>query len=79
MDDARESPSLSLFSSLSNMGANVDFSDPFFKISKRDDLTLYKKSVPLSEENIKKYDLVVVLTNHSDFNLDLIRDSANNC
>ena len=55
------------------MGANVDFSDPFFfKISKTRRFDFDKKSVPLSEENIKKYDLVVMLTNHSDFNLDLI-------
>ena len=49
VDDARESPSLSLFSSLSNMGANVDFSDPFFsKFPKTRRFDFDKKSVPLS-------------------------------
>jgi UDP-N-acetyl-D-glucosamine dehydrogenase len=77
VDDARESPSLDIFSSLLDKGANVEFSDPFFQSFPKTRKYQYNKhSLELSEENIKAFDIVVLLTNHSQYDYELIKDNA---
>jgi len=77
VDDARESPSLHLFSELIKNGCRVDYSDPFFK--KFPETRKYNfdhKNVKLTKENLKKYDLVVVLTAHDAFNFKFILNNS---
>ncbi len=73
IDDMRESPSLKLIELLTEYGAEVDYNDPYvpslFPMRKYD----YKmKSVELTEENIKKYDLILLSTDHSDYDYAFI-------
>jgi len=78
VDDLRESPSLKLYEIFSSKGANVDYSDPYFP--ELPELRKYKlniKSVDLTEENLKNYDLVVLSTDHDTFDYDFILNNSN--
>lgn len=77
IDDMRESPSVFVMEQLRDWGALVDYSDPnvpvFPKMREHKfDLT----SVPLSAETIASYDAVVLLTDHSGFDYQVIRKSS---
>jgi len=77
VDDTRESPSLTIIDILINKGANVQFSDPFLSNSPKTrkfnfDLT----SIELTEKNIRSYDIVILLTDHDNFDYKLIQKHA---
>jgi len=52
----------------------VDYSDPYVSQVSIDDVV--KKSVSLDPATIQEYDLVVMVTNHSDFDYAIIQKSA---
>jgi len=65
IDDMRESPSLKLIEIFGNKGAVVDYNDPY--VSKLPATRKYKfdmESVGLTEDNLRKYDLIVLSTDH---------------
>ncbi len=73
IDDPRESPSFKLMEILIDKGAEVDYNDPF--ISELPSMRMYDvrgKSVELTEENLAKYDCVLVSTDHSVYEFDFI-------
>lgn len=73
VDDVRESPSLELIELLKNKGAKVDYNDPYVPRThkmRRYDLKI--SSVPLTERNLKRYDCIVISTNHSSYDYDFI-------
>ena len=73
--DVRESPSLDVIKLLYEEGAEVDYSDPFVPELHLDRTTL--RSVPLTAENLRRYDCAVVVTDHTCFDYGLIvRESA---
>ena len=77
IDDMRESPSLKLIEIFIEKGAEVDYSDPYIstlpKTRKYDfDMT----SIELSPNTINKYDLVVLSTDHTDFDYKMIIENA---
>ena len=73
--DVRESPSLDVIKLLHEEGAEVDYSDPFVPELHVEHATLH--SVPLTAENLRRYDCAVVVTDHTCFDYDLIvRESA---
>ena len=77
VDDMRESPAVELMDLLSEKGALVEYSDPhvpvFPKLRKhRFDL----KSVELTPETLRRYDLVLLATNHKAFDYALIQRHA---
>jgi len=74
VSDVRESPALDMLRLLENGGAQVDYSDPYVSQLSIDDVV--KKSVPLEPATIQEYDLVVMVTNHSDFDYVMIQKSA---
>jgi UDP-N-acetyl-D-glucosamine dehydrogenase len=74
VSDVRESPALDMIRLLENGGAQVDYSDPYVPELSIDDVT--KESVPLEPATIREYDLVVMATNHSDFDYATIQKSA---
>lgn len=77
IDDTRESPSLKLVELLTEKGAEVDFNDPYIpKTKKMRMYDLKKSSVPLTAETIRKYDCVVVATDHSCYDYDFILKHA---
>lgn len=77
IDDMRESPSLRLIQLFERNGAKVDFNDPYVpKLYKMRKYNYTMKSVHLTAANLKKYDLVVLSTDHTDYDYKLIADSS---
>ncbi|MEW6417640.1 MAG: nucleotide sugar dehydrogenase [Nitrospirota bacterium] len=73
VDDVRESPSLELIEQLRNKGAKVDYNDPYVaRTHKMRHYDLKMSSVPLTEKNLKKYDCVVISTDHSSYDYGFI-------
>ncbi|MCF7958724.1 MAG: nucleotide sugar dehydrogenase [Phycisphaerae bacterium] len=77
IDDVRESPSLELIELLRDKGAKVDYNDPYIpKTHKMRNYNLGMKSKPLSDAMIKKYDVVLIATDHSDYDYKWIVKNA---
>ncbi|MBU0475001.1 MAG: nucleotide sugar dehydrogenase [Bacteroidetes bacterium] len=79
VDDMRESPSLKLIEILREKGAEVDYNDPYIPtLPKTRKYNFKMDSVELTAENIAKYDLVLLSTDHDDYkeHLDLIHKNA---
>jgi UDP-N-acetyl-D-glucosamine dehydrogenase len=77
IDDVRESPSLELIELLRDKGAKVDYNDPYIPAThKQRRYNLKMKSKPLSADMLKKYDVVLISTNHSDYDYDWIVNNS---
>lgn len=76
VDDLRESPSLELIRILKEKGAKVDYNDPFIPvaISHRRGFTM--RSTKLTDKNIKKYDCVLIATDHSSYDYKWIVENS---
>jgi UDP-N-acetyl-D-glucosamine dehydrogenase len=73
IDDVRESPSLKLITLLRGKGAKVDYNDPHVpKTHKMRDYDLKMSSVPLTENNLKRYDCLLISTDHSAYDYPFI-------
>lgn len=73
IDDYRESPVLPILERLSSSGSEWKVVDPYIPVFKfQGDVV---ETVPLTKEGLKEADLILVTTNHSDFNYDLILSS----
>jgi UDP-N-acetyl-D-glucosamine dehydrogenase len=73
VDDVRESPTLKLIEILEDKGAEVDYHDPY--IPKMPHVRKYQyemQSVNLTPENLEKYDVVLISTDHSSYDYDNI-------
>ena len=77
IDDLRESPSLSIIKLLKNDGADVFYSDPYFpKLPKLRNYNYEMVSIEISEFNLKKYDAVILATDHDLFDYDFIHKNS---
>ncbi|WP_224826207.1 nucleotide sugar dehydrogenase [Cognatishimia sp. MH4019] len=77
VDDMRESPSVFVMELLRDWGAEVAYSDPnvpVFPEMREHDFDL--SSVDLTPESLASYDAVILLTDHTDFDYDMIREHA---
>lgn len=74
VDDVRESPSVELIELLNHRGAKVDYHDPHIPAAKemREYNITHMKSIPLTPTNLKKYDCVLIATDHSTVDYDLV-------
>lgn len=73
VDDLRESPSLKLIEILEGKGAEVDYNDPYIPfLPKLRKYKFEKKSIPLTSNNLKKYDCIVIATDHSIYDPEFI-------
>lgn len=72
--DLRESPALEVIEELLRKGLKVDYYDPLIPYLKMNDIDL--KRIVLTKGKLKKYDCVVLLTDHSQFNYEFIRVNA---
>jgi len=79
IDDPRESPSFKILERLLGKGAHVVFHDPFYEHfpTMRHYRHLEVAPVDLTEEEIKKADVVILATDHSSFDYDWIAKHAN--
>ena len=78
IDDVRESPSRKLITLLQQKGGRVDYNDPHVpKTPEMREYDLKMISVPLTERNLKKYDCVVISTDHSAYDYRFIVKHSN--
>ncbi|MEO5366759.1 MAG: nucleotide sugar dehydrogenase [Magnetococcus sp. WYHC-3] len=77
VDDTRESPSRVILTRLLHLGAHVDYSDPHVPtLPPMRNFSFNRESVSLTAETLRTYDCVVVATDHSAFDWELIRQHA---
>jgi UDP-N-acetyl-D-glucosamine dehydrogenase len=78
VDDTRESPSVLVMEILRARGAEVEYSDPHAPtFPKMREHKFDLDSVELTPETLAGYDAVVLLTDHSKFDYDMILQHAN--
>lgn len=74
VDDMRESPSVYVMELLREWGADVAYSDPNVPVfPKMREHNFELSSIRLTPENIAAHDAVLLLTDHSAFDYDMIR------
>lgn len=77
VDDLRESPSLELIDVLIDKGALVDYCDPYFSsIPETRKYQIELNSKALSVEVLQSMDLVLLATDHDNFDYNLINKEA---
>jgi len=77
IDDVRESPSLKLIELLTEQGAAVHYNDPHVPAMKKTRKYDFKlQSVALTKRNLKRYDCVLIATDHSFYDYDFIVEQA---
>jgi UDP-N-acetyl-D-glucosamine dehydrogenase len=77
IDDMRESPSLKLIELLQENGAKVDYNDPYVpKLPKTRKYDYEMTSVDLTETKLAEYDLVLLSTDHSDYDYKFIAENS---
>lgn len=74
IDDYRESPVLPILERLTNSGANWESVDPYIPLFKLKGATV--ETVPLTVERLEEADLVLITTNHSNFDYSQILSSS---
>ncbi len=75
IDDVRESPALDVMTLLEQGGAQVDYYDSYVPIIKWNNEDKYSQK-KLTSETLHGYDAVVILTDHSNINYDLVKAEA---
>ena len=77
VDDDRESPSHQFMKILKSKKINFDYCDPYFPLLKKGrNINFIKRSVKLNNNNLKKYDCTILITDHDKFNYNLILKSS---
>jgi UDP-N-acetyl-D-glucosamine dehydrogenase len=77
IDDMRESPSIDLINILIQKGALIEYSDPHileFKNSRA--INSIMKSVKLTPKKVSQYDAVLLATDHSTFDYQMIKENS---
>lgn len=77
IDDLRESPSIELIELLFEKGAKVDYNDPYVPHSiKQRKHNLQMKSKKLTAKMLSGYDVVLISTDHSNYDYQWIVDNS---
>ena len=75
VDDVRESPSFELIEKLQGLSARVDYHDPHVPAThKMRQHDLRMKSISLTPQTLESYDCVLIATNHSAYDWQMIAD-----
>ena len=74
IDDVRESPALDVIRLLEERGATVVFSDPYVREIKEHGEK--RAGVPLSDEELRRADVVVIVTDHTSIDYQHVVDTA---
>lgn len=75
IDDYRESPAIRVIDELKKVGAEVDYFDPYIS-EYRYNNEIVKGIDSISPEIIKKYDLVVITTGHTNVDYEMVQQNA---
>jgi len=77
IDDTRESPSMKIIDIIMKQGANVQYSDPYIPVTvKTRKYNFNLVSFELTPDNIKEFDIVILATDHDEFDYKLILKEA---
>ncbi|AQQ09172.1 UDP-N-acetyl-D-glucosamine 6-dehydrogenase [Sedimentisphaera cyanobacteriorum] len=77
IDDVRESPSLELIERLRDKGAKVSYNDPYIPETwKQRKYDLRMKSKKITANMLKGFDAVLIATDHSHYDYQMITDNA---
>tara|TARA_Y100001936_G_C16085047_1_gene681026 strand:- start:526 stop:1821 length:1296 start_codon:yes stop_codon:yes gene_type:complete len=77
VDDLRESPALEILNQLIALGAKVSYCDPYFEeIPKTRKYKLKLRSQKMTPETFESSDIVVLTTDHDDFDYQMIQDKS---
>jgi UDP-N-acetyl-D-glucosamine dehydrogenase len=77
VDDMRETPALKLMELLKEKDVHIDYYDPYVPVLPPTRKYQYEmKSIELAADKVKSYDAVVVITDHTDVDYELIRRNA---
>tara|TARA_B100000989_G_scaffold298654_1_gene288952 strand:- start:2701 stop:3975 length:1275 start_codon:yes stop_codon:yes gene_type:complete len=74
IDDTRESPAFEIIRKLKKQNIDFEFSDPYVKSININGVK--KKSKNITKSLLKKFKLVLIVTDHSEFNYKLISKEA---
>lgn len=76
--DTRESPALRIIELLKRRGVQVEYNDPHVpSLSKSRKYDFGLESVPLNSENLKRFDCVLIVTDHRSYDYPwLVRESS---
>ncbi|HUS89295.1 MAG TPA: nucleotide sugar dehydrogenase [Desulfosporosinus sp.] len=78
IDDMRESPLLKLMEIIAEKGGVADYHDPYIPpLGPTRHYNFNKKSVELTQKNLRQYDAVLISTDHSAFDYEFIVKSSN--
>jgi UDP-N-acetyl-D-glucosamine dehydrogenase len=78
INDYRESPALKIMKKLKEEGAELVFYDPYIKsIHGSDGAVIEADWVELSEEELRKSDLVLIITDHSNIDYEMVVNESN--
>jgi len=77
VDDDRESPAFVIMELIEHAGATIDYHDPYIpKLKKTRKFNFAKASVKLTPERLRKYDAVVIVTNHANVDYKAVEKHA---
>lgn len=76
LDDTREAPAIDFIKILGKKKISVSYHDPNVKFLKSRKLKNTLNSKNLNSNELKKYDCVIIVTNHSNINYDLIKKNS---
>lgn len=77
VSDTRESPGIKLIRLLKEKFLDVQYSDPHVHVFPKMRKYNYNlKSVKINKDNLKKFDLILIATDHSKFNFSIIKKYA---
>jgi UDP-N-acetyl-D-glucosamine dehydrogenase len=74
IDDVRESPALDVIRLLEDRGADVSYHDPFVPSFREENVR--HESVPLTAEELERCDAVVIITDHSNIDYQMLVDGC---
>ena len=74
IDDIRESPAMDVIRLLQQLGGVVEYHDPYIPEFREEGLTL--KSVPLDAARVRAADCVVIVTDHSSLDYEMLGREA---
>jgi len=75
IDDERESPALEIMDIVAHKGGEVSYHDPYIAKVQTNEKRFFE-SVELTGEILKSADVVVLTTNHKDFDVEFIKEHA---
>lgn len=77
VEDDRESPTFSIMKILKLKKIRFEYNDPYFsKLRKSREFNFKKKSITLSKNNLKKFNAVLLITDHDSYDYSFIAKNS---